>query len=122
VRPVQSGHVNLYLLIGGTDARLITDVGGSAVLLRVQRLAGEPELTIAFSAARDLAYGDIITSCDAAADALEAMAAACNFRDEQLWDKQAGLGPLAGATTPSATGTCSARGRPGRQQCLLTGA
>ena len=61
-----------------------TDVGGSAVLLRAQGLAGEAEPTAAFNAARDREYGDIITGCDDAADAPEAMAAACDFRYEQL--------------------------------------
>jgi hypothetical protein len=53
-------------------------------LLRAQGLAGEAELTAAFNAARDREYGDIITGCDDAADAPEAMAAACDFRYEQL--------------------------------------
>ena len=60
-----------------------TDVGGSAVLLRAQGLAGEAELTAAFNAAPDREYGDIITGCDDAADAPEAMAAS-DFRYEQL--------------------------------------
>jgi hypothetical protein len=40
--------------------------------------------------------GDIITGCDDAADAPEAMAVACDFRYEQLCGKQAGLDQLAG--------------------------
>jgi hypothetical protein len=61
-----------------------TDVGGSAVLLRAQGLVGEAELTAAFNAARDREYGDIITGCDDATDAPEAMEAACDFGYEQL--------------------------------------
>ncbi|MFY9865160.1 MAG: Chromate resistance protein ChrB [Trebonia sp.] len=60
-----------------------------------QGLAGEAELTAAFNAARDREYGDVITGCDDAADAPEAMAAACDFRYKQLCGKQAGLDQLA---------------------------
>jgi hypothetical protein len=56
----------------------------------------EPALTAAFNAARDREYGDIITGCDDAADAPEAITAACDFRYEQLCGKHAGLDQLAG--------------------------
>ena len=65
-------------------------------MLRAQGLGGEAELTASFNAARDREYGDIITGYDDAADAPEAMAAACDFRYEQLCGKQAGLDQLAG--------------------------
>ncbi|WP_300606834.1 Chromate resistance protein ChrB [Trebonia sp.] len=75
---------------------LIADAGGAAVLLRAQALAGEPELTVAFNAARDREYEDIVTGCGDAVQALEVMAAACEFRCEQLWDMEARLKQLTG--------------------------
>ncbi len=69
---------------------------GPPYCCRPRGLGGESELTAAFNAARDREYGDIITGCDDAADAPEAMAAACDFRYEQLCGKQAGLDQLAG--------------------------
>jgi hypothetical protein len=41
-----------------TDLPRSTDVGGSVVLLRALRLAGEAEQTAAFNAARDREYGE----------------------------------------------------------------
>jgi hypothetical protein len=73
---------------------MITDAGGSAVLLRAQALAGEPDLTAAFTAARDREYGDIITTCRDAVTAIEAMTAAGDFRYEKLWDHDAALKQL----------------------------
>jgi hypothetical protein len=70
---------------------MITDVGGSAALLRAQALVGEPDLTAAFNAARDREYDGIITGCRDAVTAVETMAAAGDFRYEQLREHDAGL-------------------------------
>lgn len=59
--------------------------------LGVQDGTLEPAL---FKVARDREYCDIITGCDDVADAPQAMAAACDFRHEQLCGKQAGLDQL----------------------------
>ena len=89
-------------------------------MLRAQGLAGEAELTAAFNAARDREYGDIITGCDDAADAPEAMAAACDFRYEQLCGKQARLDQLAGCYRALRDRDLLAPGRPRRRWRLLT--
>ena len=70
---------------------MITDAGGSAALLRARALAGEPDLTAAFSAARDREYDDIIARCRDGTAAIEAVTAARDFRDEPLRDHDAAL-------------------------------
>lgn len=72
----------------------ITGAGGSAVLLAGRALAGQPELTGAFNAVRDLEYEDIIAGCREAAAGLQALMAAREFRYQPLWDRDIGLRQL----------------------------
>jgi hypothetical protein len=72
----------------------ITDAGGSAVLVRGQAIGGEAEMTAALNAARDREYQDIIAGCRDAVAAIEALAAADDYRYEQLWDHDTGLKQL----------------------------
>jgi hypothetical protein len=78
-----------------TDLPRSTDVGGSVVLLRALRLAGEAEQTAAFNAARDREYGAIITGCGDAADA-RGHGGGARLPLRAACDKQAGLDQLAG--------------------------
>ncbi len=75
---------------------MISDAGGSAVVVRAQALAGEPELTAAVNAARDREYDDIIAGCADGVQALSGMARACDFGYEQLWEKESRLERLTG--------------------------
>jgi hypothetical protein len=70
---------------------IINGAGGSAVLMAGRALVGEPELTGAFNAVRNHEYEAIITDCHDAVAGLAALAAACEFRYQSLWDKDIGL-------------------------------
>jgi hypothetical protein len=86
---------------------MITDAGGSAVLLRTRALVGEPDLTAAFTAACDREYEDIIAACRDAVTAIEAMTAAGDFRYQKLWAE------AAEHSSPGGAGARHARHGPG---------
>ena len=72
----------------------IAAAGGSATLLTGRALVGEPELTGAFDAVRDVEYEDVITGCRDALAELEELATARDFRYQLPWDKDIGLRQL----------------------------
>jgi hypothetical protein len=72
----------------------IADAGGSAVLLGGCALLGGPEMTVAFNAARDREYDDIIARCRDAVASIETKIATGDFRYKQLSDDDAGLKQL----------------------------
>jgi hypothetical protein len=74
---------------------VITDVGGSAVLLRGQAVGGGQEMTAAFNAARDREYENIAAASCGAVETIGVMTAAGEFGYEQLRDKEAVLKRLA---------------------------
>jgi hypothetical protein len=74
---------------------VITAAGGSAVLLTGRAIAGEPELTGAFNAARDDEYEAVATGCRDAVAELESLAAAGDFRYQLLSDKEVSIKELA---------------------------
>lgn len=74
---------------------MISDAGGSAVLLQAKALTGEEEITAALKGARDREYDDIIARCGNAVTTLEAMTRACDFRYQEVWKYDVGLRDLA---------------------------
>jgi len=74
---------------------MISDAGGSAVLLRANALTGDEEITAALEGARDREYDDIIARCADAVTTLEAMTEVCDFRYQEVWKHDAGLRDLA---------------------------
>jgi hypothetical protein len=73
---------------------VVTDAGGSAVLLRGEPIGGPAEITAALNEARDREYQDIVAGCREAVTAFEALTTAGDYRYEQLWDHDAGLKQL----------------------------
>lgn len=73
----------------------ISAAGGFAVLLTGGAIVGEPELTGAFNAVRDVEYEEVITDCQDAVAELEELTAAQDFRFSLLSDKDMGLSQLA---------------------------
>jgi len=73
---------------------VITDAGGSAVLLRGEAIGGAAEMTAALNRACDREYQDIIVGCGDAVTSIEALTAAADYRFEQLWDRDAALEQL----------------------------
>jgi hypothetical protein len=71
--------------------RSIGEAGGSAQVLRAEVIEGAADLIAAFNVAREQEYGEIIAGCAGVIAAIEALAAAGQFRYPDLGEKDAEL-------------------------------
>ena len=69
----------------------IGEAGGSAQVLRAEAIEGAADLIATFNVAREQEYGEIIAGCGRVIAAIEALAAAGQFRYPDLGEKDAEL-------------------------------